>query len=431
MFNAYRRGLHQVDESVVFALDCLVRGEQNWDAGLAEEFRRTLIESGYVVDDEFDEHQVLLKERESMRLSEVTVALTIAPTIDCNFACPYCFEGGDKPQLRMSSATMDAVVHFARSQITEATQRLAVTWFGGEPLLGLKQIEEMTAKLKEQIVDQRHLQYDASIVTNGYGLTRKIAERLRDLGVSHAQITLDGTAEHHNRRRFRKGGDATFDRIVQNIVASRDLLKISIRVNVDSENRESFTPLVKYLYEELELRDQVRVYPAMMRDDGSETWGKAYSCMSDYTADQVALHREAVQHGVRVLNYPQAMRLYCGASKPTFWVVSPTGDLHKCWNTINDPSRAVGNVNTQSVDADGHDQWLQWSPFQHEKCRQCSVMPLCMGGCPHHAFQQGGDPQCDQWKFGLQESIEVWVQDRMQATAQQASLNPSLASTTS
>lgn len=54
---------------------------------------------------------------------------------------------------------------------------------------------------------------------------RKIAERLRDLGVSRAQITLDGTAEHHNRRRFRKGGAATFDRIVQNIVASRDLLK--------------------------------------------------------------------------------------------------------------------------------------------------------------------------------------------------------------
>ncbi len=143
----------------------LGEGEQNWVAGLAEEFRRTLIESGHVVADEFDEHQVLLNERESMRLSEVTVALTNAPTIDCNFVCPHCFEGCDKPQLRMSSATMDAVVHFAHYQITETTQGLSVTWFGGEPLLGLKQIEEMTAKLKDQIVDQRHLQYDLHVMS--------------------------------------------------------------------------------------------------------------------------------------------------------------------------------------------------------------------------------------------------------------------------
>ena len=423
LFNAFRRGLHQVEESVVSALGRLERGEENWDVDLPEDFRRALIESGYVIEDDFDEHKVLLDQRELVRSDGSVVGLTIAPTIDCNFACPYCFEGSDKPQLRMSSLTMDSIIRFVRHQITNTTQALVITWFGGEPLLGLNEIGEMTTKLKEQIVDQYGLHYDASIITNGYMLTRSVAERLSNLSISQAQITLDGAAEHHDKRRFRKGGAPTFDRIIQNIVDSQDLIKIKIRVNLDSENRGSFVSLVKYLYDDLGLRDKVNVYPAMMNDDGSEKWEKAYECMSDYTTDQITLHHDAVQHGVRVLNYPNRVWVYCGASTPTFWTINPNGDLHKCWDTINDSSQAVGNVNTEYIDENKHEKWLSWSPFNYKKCHNCSVMPLCMGGCAHRAFLQGGEPECGQWKFGLQEAIAVWVQERKRAVTKSTSLN--------
>jgi len=265
LFNAYRRGLHDVGESVYSALDQLEAGAENWDSELSDSTRATLVEAGYVIEDDVDEHTTLLAERESLRLSTEVIGLTIAPTIDCNFGCPYCFEGAEKPQERMSEQTMSAVVNFARGLITESTRGLSITWFGGEPLLGMSQIEQLTHRFRSAIVEPMGLHYAASIVTNGYGLTRKIATRLRDLGVVRTQITLDGTAEYHNQRRFRIGGHPTFDRIVENIVESCDVLRISVRVNVDEENRESFVPLVKYLQDELGLKGKVSVYPAMLR----------------------------------------------------------------------------------------------------------------------------------------------------------------------
>jgi len=149
-------------------------------------------------------------------------------------------------------------------------------------------------------------------------------------------------------------------------------------------------------------------------NDGSQEWNKSFDSNAAYVADQVALHKEAVAHGVRVLNYPGAVRLFCAASKPSSWTISSNGDLHKCWDTINDHKSAVGNVNGLIIDEGAHNQWLEWSPFNHEKCRRCNVMPLCMAGCAHHAFDKGGEPQCESWKFGLRDAILAWVEDSTQ-----------------
>ncbi len=126
LFNAYRRGLHEVDPEVVAALEMLGTGQQDWDKDLSPAILATLQSEGYVIPDDFDEHARLLQERESLRLSRHAISLTICPTIDCNFGCPYCFEGEDKPQERMTDETMAWVVRFwvphrSRPAIKEVT----------------------------------------------------------------------------------------------------------------------------------------------------------------------------------------------------------------------------------------------------------------------------------------------------------------------
>jgi len=408
LFNALNRGLYRIDPAVVRALKLLDDGSEAWDTSLKPEYRDRLVDAGYVLADHVNELDRLRGEREAMRLDSSNIMLTIAPTIDCNFGCPYCFEGGDKPRLRMQPDTMEAVVAFANTLITPSTQRLSVTWFGGEPLLAMSQITALTEELRANVIDKCNIGYGAYIVTNGYGLTRRIAHKLQALDVGGAQITLDGTAEFHDRRRFLRPDRPTFDRIVKNIADSCDLINISVRVNVDKSNSGSYIDLLEQLAR-LGLNGKISVYPAFTRNDGDTNWGACYSSQREFMDDQLRLHEAGIARGIRIINYPSPVRLFCGSSNPFFWVVAPNGDLHKCWDTINNPEEAVGNVRTAV--RNGAEKWEEWSPFSQPKCMHCAVLPLCMGGCANNAFLAGGEPQCEQWKSGIEDGIRTWVAD--------------------
>lgn len=411
LYNALRRGLYEIEPIVASALARCASGDPEWAEGLPPEWVTMLHEGGFVLDDTVDEHARLRAEREAERLSTAHMALTICPTLDCNFGCPYCFEGDVKPQERMQPDTMEAIIRFIHHLRTPNTHSLAVTWFGGEPLLGLPQIEQLTARLRADVLDPLGWRYSASIITNGYGLTRKIATKLVALDIRQAQVTLDGTAPYHDARRFRKGGHPTFERIVRNLEESADLLSIGIRVNMDRSNQAGFLPLVEELHRR-GLKGKVRIYPAFTRDQGDTPWEATYASPREFLHDEATLHRAARSYGLQVLRYPSPVRLFCGSSKPLWWTIAPNGDLHKCWDTVNDRRAAVGNVRDLGP-VDGRERrWAEWSPFEHAKCQACAVMPLCMGGCAHNAFLKDGEPQCEPWKAGLAEAIRVWVEDQ-------------------
>ena len=67
-------------------------------------------------------------------------------------------------------------------------------WYGGEPLLAISPIERLTKKFKK-ICKRFNIEYSASIITNGYLLTEDVCNKLLDLDITDAQITLDGDAK--------------------------------------------------------------------------------------------------------------------------------------------------------------------------------------------------------------------------------------------
>src|SRR5258705_7937939 len=68
----------------------------------------------------------------------------------------------------------------------------------------------------------------ASIITNGLLLTEDIVDRMMPFGLKGVKITLDGDRDAHNRMRPLRGGQGTFDRIVQNIQAVADPVAVAI-----------------------------------------------------------------------------------------------------------------------------------------------------------------------------------------------------------
>ena len=110
--------------------------------------------------------------------------MTIAPTRECNFACPYCYEP-DRDVVYMSDKTEKNIISFMKR--FPKVDRIIITWYGGEPLLAFDRILSMNTKIADLKIP-----YESIIITNGYLLNQEVIDRLEELKTGRIQITLDG-----------------------------------------------------------------------------------------------------------------------------------------------------------------------------------------------------------------------------------------------
>ena len=86
--------------------------------------------------------------------------LTIAPTMECNFNCFYCFET-NKPKGKMTPEVMDSIIKYIESM--PSLEKIYLTWFGGEPLLAIELMELFYAKLTQHSFKS----FDSNVITTG------------------------------------------------------------------------------------------------------------------------------------------------------------------------------------------------------------------------------------------------------------------------
>ena len=258
LYNSMSNSFAELDEETYQMLKRQKEGAEVRidDEGLLERLKkmRAIVESD---DDSFLRLKYLSMYR---RMNTHKLALTINPTLDCNFACPYCFEG-HHPKIYMTDEVEDGIIEFVKKH-KDATA-VDVTWFGGEPLLAFGRMETLSAKLIAL-----GLEYAAGIITNGYLLDADVTSRLGDLKIKSIQVTLDGLADVHDRRRCLKGGGATFATIVDNVKrthAARPEISMNVRVNVDKTNADDFIGIYKMFKTDEDLKG-VTLSPAFVDD---------------------------------------------------------------------------------------------------------------------------------------------------------------------
>src|SRR2546423_6666494 len=95
-------------------------------------------------------------------------------------------------------------------------ERFILTFFGGEPLLNLPVMYDL-AERTWRATQARGISMVINVITNGLLLTPDVVDRLTPFGLNGIKITLDGDRDTHNRMRPLRGGQGTFDRIVENM----------------------------------------------------------------------------------------------------------------------------------------------------------------------------------------------------------------------
>lgn len=414
LFNGWSTALAEIEEADLSFIQAFLKNPDTTpcDTPGKISIREALIEGHFLVEEEEDELVRLKAETMRDRFRTDQLHLTIAPTLDCNFRCDYCYE--EHLRVTMSRPVQEALLHWVEQKAGTLAD-LFVCWFGGEPLL--PRAGEVVEKLSQdfqRLAARRGIEYQAQLVTNGWFLDRSRMQRLAELGVVSVQVTLDGPPAIHDQRRILAGGQGTFERILKNLKETVDLASFQIRINVDQRNAGGALDLAELLDREGVAR-KARLYLAMVTHSGAACGNILESCYSseDYAREEVEILRHAARRRLPVTRYPFRLKgAFCTADRVNGLVVAPSGDLFKCWHEVTmDSRRAVGHL----LDGQREDQravenrWLAWNTFEKKECPSCPVLPLCHGGCPLEALKQPDSPRgaCEAYKFQLKPLLEV------------------------
>src|SRR2546423_10640360 len=128
-------------------------------------------------------------------------------------------------------------------------ERFILTFFGGEPLLNLPVMYDL-AERTWRATQARGISMVVNVITNGLLLTPEVVDRLAPYGLNGIKITLDGDRDTHNRMRPLRGGQGTFDRIIENVRRVAGRVSIAIGGNFDESSVDSFPALLDFLSEQ-------------------------------------------------------------------------------------------------------------------------------------------------------------------------------------
>lgn len=386
-YNARTNAMAVVEKEKYEKLRRILSGELCED----KEFIDELTYGGFIVENHVDEFQVLRHDMYMNRFSNNALSLTIAPTSDCNFRCSYCYEKNVLHAQSMSDDVADKLVEFVKRKAA-SIGKLDVTWYGGEPLLEYRRILDLSQKFMK-ICNEHEVQYNANIVTNGYLLTADKLKKLIECKVTTIQITLDGTKEVHDNRRYLKNHGDTFERIILNLLSFKRLVEteerfpsIAIRMNIDRSNIEEAHKLLDYI-NSLPLRRYVVPYVAGVYD-ASDIEHILTLTDSEYWELKKGYLNKFAEKGFRVdvqAYYPNRITSNCCCDRIDSVVIDAYGKIYKCWEEIGFEEACIGQlgINEQYNFPQCYYDYMLYDPTLDEECRKCEILPVCMGGgCP-------------------------------------------------
>lgn len=337
-----------------------------------------------------------------------SLMLTIAPTLDCNFKCPYCYENDHKSSIYMDDTTQNLLIQFIKNKYEKGNfKKVFIDWYGGEPLLAFDRIQSITKALKEH-----QIEFQSDIITNGYLLTKEIIELLPDLNIKWIQISIDGDASTHNKSRPHIINNDSYEKIMQNLKILHNFLQkqehkfsVSIRYQVDKNNEKCFDSIAELFVERFPL---FVLYPSMVQCGiGNSTYTEAQITLN--SKEHATFLRKHCNKGKNVLIrcYPEWVgATSCIAAIQNGYVIGPEGEIYRCWEDVGNKELIMGNIHHNSGRLDNLPKLARFmagiDPTLEKSCSSCLFLPTCGGGCPgkrmKNKYENGNYHLCTYFK---------------------------------
>jgi uncharacterized protein len=288
--------------------------------------------------------------------------LTITTTMDCNLGCYYCYEDRSDAQLRQRDIA--AIVSHAEHRLQQNGRRtLHVDWYGGEPLVNLPALEAGSDAL-QALCARLGVAYGASIVSNGTAWPADVGAFVLRHRLHQVQISFDGLAAHHDkRRRYRRGrapepNASSFTRAVAVVDALLDHVRVDVRLNLDRQNQGDLLPFLDFM------RQQgwfARRFPAVFQLARISAFSErsAFIRRHEIPGDKFeslrAAAREVIDGAIAMEEsevpdgFPYPRTSVCGALANDSVVIGADGGLYRCGLQVGEPHRQVAQLAHQNL----------------------------------------------------------------------------------
>jgi len=348
----------------------------------------------------------------------------------CNLGCSYCFFL-DKEMLYPNSKfrmTEDVLEDYIRQLIeSHRSREVTIAWQGGEPtLMGVdfyrKAIEYQEKYRKSGMVFENTMQTNGTLLDDEWCVFLKENNFL--MGIS-----IDGPAHLHDANRVDKGGQPTFDRVMEGLrLLQKHEVDYNILVTVNRQNADYPKELYRFLRDEAGT-EWIQFIPVVERvnPDGLSLYqeGEIVSPRSvlpeQFGRFMIQVFEEWVNNDVGELfvqTFEATLRNFMGMPSSGMCVFEKTcglglalehkGDLYSCDHFV-EPKYLIGNIQEEHmIDLVTSDQQRQFGLDKLDTlpkyCRECEVRFACHGECPKNRFiaTPDGEPGlnylCAGWK---------------------------------
>jgi pyrroloquinoline quinone biosynthesis protein E len=317
----------------------------------------------------------------------VPTTLLAELTHRCPLHCPYCSNPLELIRAEAELSTDDWKRVFSQARELGVLQ-LGLS--GGEPLLR-KDLEELAAHARQQGLY-------STLVTSGLGLTRSRAERLKDAGLEHIQISIQDSDPE----------------IAERIAGVRSVKHKQAAAVLVRELGFAFTINVVLHRANLDRIGEIIDMAAELGADRIELantqyygWGLQNRAALMPTREQVERSREIAEQAIQryrgrmqityvLPDYFEAYPKACyGGWGKVYLVVAPNGMVLPCHGATQITTLNFDNVRAHSL------EWI-WSEseafrayrgdaWMKEPCRSCPRKTVDFGGCRCQAFALTGD----------------------------------------
>lgn len=316
-------------------------------------------------------------------------------TLACNLRCKHC--GSSAGQPRKNELTTDEALRICDQMPSLLIQEVDFT--GGEPLLR-PDLYQIALRLKE-------LKITTGIVTNGVALDQKNIPKLKESGISHVAVSVDGIGSTHD---FIRGQDGLYDRILGNIGA---LLKEEMPATVITTVTKLNIDELPVLYETLLDIGIARWRPQPLIVSGRAEASSELLIDEETFLKLADFYQEwANRDGMEILRADGLGYFLKSDPSPRHWYGCPAGLVAM---GITSDGKVKGCLSLPDEFTEGdlrqNDLWDIWFDeasfpyarnFSKEKlgdnCNSCEKWEQCKGGCTAMSYGCTGkthnDPLC-------------------------------------
>lgn len=333
---------------------------------------------------------------------------TIFSTTDCNARCFYCFELG-RSRIPMSHEIALKTVQYIKAHC--GSEKVRISWFGGEPLFNQDAINTICDGLRKENVEFR-----STMVSNGYlfdGQTVRTA--VEKWNLKRVQITLDGTEKVYNKAKaFIYKNVNAYEQVIANVGLLLNAgVSVQIRLNMDLYNAENLLELVQELSARFPEQKGLRVYAHHIFDGDKpmagmhtdDEWEKRDAAMQRLQETIVACGLS----GKSGISKNLKMN-HCMADSGRSVTILPDGHIGLCEHFSE--TEFAGDLESESLDPKMVASWKERIP-QIPECDDCFYYPECikLRKCASASvcFRQLRQDQLRKTKQQMKNEYEKWL----------------------